>query len=301
VAALYAAVTSGTAATFPSKKLNSLIAAAASDLKKGNGLVVANSNDVAVQTIVNAINSAIGANGTTIDWAATTNYKQGNDADMVNLVNAMNAGQVNAVLLHGVNPDYDYFDHKKFIDGLKKVKLSVSFNDRMDETTQLCGYAVPDHHWLESWGDAEPRTGHYSFIQPTIAPLFKTRAFQDSLLIWSGNTETYHDIFNKYWVSKLGGQSNFDKALQDGVAEPASVTLGGASFSGNVEDAIAKAKAKPAGKLEVIVYENASIGYGGAWSNNPWLQEMPDPVTKATWDNYVCMAPKTAKEQFDAE
>jgi MoCo/4Fe-4S cofactor protein with predicted Tat translocation signal len=299
--ALYRAVTTGAAAKVGSDKLNKMIDAAASDLKKGNGLVVCGSNDVHVQTIINAINAAIGANGTTIDWAATTNYRQGIDSEMVNFVNAMAAGQVGAVLFHGVNPAYDYFDSKKFISALAQTKISISFNDRMDETTSLCTYAVPDHHWLESWGDAEPRTGHYSFIQPTIAPLFKTRAFQDSLLIWSGNTETYHDIFNKYWVSKLGGQSNFDKALQDGVAEPASVTLGGASFSGNVEDAIAKAKAKPAGKLEVIVYENASIGYGGAWSNNPWLQEMPDPVTKATWDNYVCMAPKTAKEQFDAE
>src|SRR5690606_16982244 len=224
------------------------------------------------------------------------------DADMVNFVNAMNAGQVNAVLLHGVNPAYDYFDHKKFIDGLKKVKLSVSFNDRMDETTQLCGYAVPDHHWLESWGDAEPRTGHYSFIQPTIAPLFKTRAFQDSLLTWVGGSESYYDMYTNYWVGKLGSRATFDKALQDGLAEPESVTLGGASFSGNISEALNKVNTqKSEGKYEVVVYEKVSIGYGGAWSNNPWLQEMPDPITKATWDNYICMSPKTAKESFDAE
>ncbi len=300
-AALYNAITGGGAVNTGSAKVDKLVKAAAADMKKGNGLVVCGSNDVNVQVIVNAINNAIGANGTTIDWAATTNYKQGIDGEMVNFVNALDAGQVGAVLIHGVNPAYDYFDGEKFKKALPKAKLSVSFNDRMDETTQLCNYAVPDNHWLESWGDAEPRTGYYSFMQPTIAPLFKTRAFQDSLLKWAGATQTYHDIFNQYWIGKLGGQSNFDKALQDGVAEPASATFAGASFSGNVADAIAKATAQKGGKYEVVVYESIAMGSGGAWSNNPWLQEMPDPITKATWDNYVCMSPKTAKEQFDAE
>jgi molybdopterin-containing oxidoreductase family iron-sulfur binding subunit len=299
-AALYRAVTGGNAST-GSANVDKLVKAAAADLKKGNGLVVCNSNDVNVQVIVNAINNAIGANGTTIDWAATTNYKQGVDSEMVNFVNALDAGQVGAVLFHNVNPAYDYFDSEKFKKAVAKAKVSISFNDRMDETTQLCTYAVPDNHWLESWGDAEPRTGYYSFIQPTIAPLFKTRAFQDSLLIWSGSTEKYHDIYNQFWIAKLGGQANFDKALQDGVAEPAAPSFAGASFSGNVDDAIAKASAKKGGKYEVVIYESVALGYGGAWSNNPWLQEMPDPVTKATWDNYVCMSPKTAKEQFDAE
>jgi len=299
-AALYAAVTGGAVNT-GSAKVDKLVKAAAADFKQGNGLVVCSSNDVNVQVIVNAINNAIGANGTTLDWAATSNYRQGIDSEMVNFVNAMAAGQVGAVLFHNVNPAYDYFDAEKFKSALGKVKLSVSFNDRKDETTQLCNYAVPDNHWLESWGDAEPRTGYYSFIQPTIAPLFKTRAFQDSLLIWSGSTEKYHDIYNQYWISKLGGQSNFDKALQDGVAEPANPVMGGASFSGNVSDAISKATAVKGSGYEVVVYETVAIGSGGAWSNNPWLQEMPDPITKATWDNYVCMAPVTAKTKFGAE
>ncbi|KAA5533352.1 4Fe-4S dicluster domain-containing protein [Taibaiella lutea] len=301
--ALYAAITGGSVNT-GSKNVDKLIVAAAADLKKGNGLVVCNSNDVNVQVVVNAINSAIGANGTTIDWSATSNYKQGIDSEMVTFVNALDAGQVGAVLIHGVNPVYDYFDGEKFKKALAKAKVSISFNDRLDETTQACNYAVPDNHWLESWGDAEPRTGYYSFMQPTIAPLFKTRAFQDSLLKWTGAdlaTDNYHNFYNQYWVAKLGGQSNFDKALQDGVAEPASPTMSGASFSGNVADAMTKASAVKGGAYEVVVYETMAIGSGGAWSNNPWLQETPDPITKATWDNYVMMAPLTAKTQFDAE
>lgn len=296
--ALYNAITTGTAPAFSNKKLNDLVVKAAADLKAGNGIVVANSNDVSVQTIVNAINDKVGANGTTINWAITSNYKQGIDADMVNLVAAMNAGQVGAVFMHGVNPAYDYFQAAKFADGLKKVPVTVSFSERMDETAQLCKYIIPDHNYLESWGDAEPKTGYYSLMQPGIAPIFKTRAFQDSLLVWAGSAVTYGQYWNQYWMTKLGSQNNFDIALQDGIIEPTGdMPMGGTAFAGNVGDAIAKIQAKkPSAGMEVMVYEKISIGYGGVWSNNPWLQEMPDPLTKATWDNYACVSLKKAKE-----
>jgi MoCo/4Fe-4S cofactor protein with predicted Tat translocation signal len=299
--ALYNAV-NGTAPSFASKKLNETITKAAADLKKGNGLVVCGANNVAIQSVVNAINSAIGANGTTINWAVTSNYRAGIDADMVALVEQMNAGQVGALLLHNVNPVYTYFDSKKFAAGLDKVPVTVSFAGHMDETAQKCKYVVPDHHFLESWGDAEPKSGYYSLSQPGIAPLFKTRAFQDSLLTWAGATTAYADIWKQYWMNKLGGQANFDKALQDGVIEPAGeMAIGGGSSSGDVNAAIAAIQAmKPGSGMELVVYEKVSIGHGGVWSNNPWLQEMPDPITKTTWDNYACVSPKKAKE-LDAE
>lgn len=299
-AALYQAITTGSAPKVGSDALNALIARAAADLKANNGLVVSGSNDENVQIIVNAINNAIGAYGTTISWASTSNYKQGSDADFVAFVEAMNAGQVGAVLIHGVNPAYEYFDAEKFKTGLAKVGTSISFADRKDETAELCKFVVPDHHWLESWGDAEPKSGYYSFIQPTISPLFKSRAFQDSLLTWANASVDYNTLWNNFWVAKVG-QSTFDKALQDGVLEPANVTLSGASFSGNVDAAIAASTAVKGGEFEVVLYQSVAIGYGGPWSNNPWLLELPDPVTKATWDNYVCMSYKTAKEKFNAE
>jgi molybdopterin-containing oxidoreductase family iron-sulfur binding subunit len=296
--ALYNAVTSGAAPSLPSKRLNDLVTKAAADLKKGNGLVVCGSNDVNIQTVVNAINSAVGANGTTINWAVNSNYKQGIDADMVALTEAMNAGQVGALLMQDVNPVYDFYNGKKFAEGLSKVAVTVSFADRMDETAQKCKYVVPDNHYLESWGDAEPKTGYYSLMQPGIAPLFKTRAFQDSLLRWTGATSTYGDYWKQYWMTKLGGQNNFDLALQDGVIEPAgAMPFAGGAFAGNVGGAIAAIQAKKAvtGK-ELVIYEKLGIGRGGAWSNNPWLLELPDPITKATWDNYACVSPKYAKE-----
>jgi MoCo/4Fe-4S cofactor protein with predicted Tat translocation signal len=299
--ALLEAITSGTAPKVGSDALNNLIAKAAKDLKNSKGLVVSGSNDKNVQIIINAINNAINAYGSTISWAVTSNYKQGIDADFVNFVTAMNAGQVGAAFFHGVNPAYDYFDTEKFNAGISKVGLTVSFADRLDETAAKCQYVVPDNHWLESWGDAEPKSGYYSFIQPTITPLFKTRAFQDSLLVWSNNTTDYNTLWNNYWVGKLG-QSTFDKALQDGIYEPAEISLSAGSFNGAaLADAITAASNVKSAEYEVVVYESVALGYGGAASNNPWLLELSDPITRATWDNYVCMSYKTAKEKFDAE
>jgi molybdopterin-containing oxidoreductase family iron-sulfur binding subunit len=323
-AALYNAVTTGAAPQFASKKLNESITKAAADLKKGSGLVVCGSNNVNVQTMVNAINAAIGANGTTINWAVTSNYKQGIDADMVNLVAAVKAGQVGTLIIHGANPVYDYFDGADFGKALKSVPVTIYTGDRMDETASACKYVVPDHHFLESWGDAEPKTGYYSLMQPSIAPLFKTRAFADSLLTWTGATTTYADMWKGFWMGKLGSQSAFDKALQDGVIEPGTsmagtaaavnpatgskdtvtmaiqdqlhpMAMSGASFTGNTSAAMAAIAAVKANGTELVIYEKVAIGRGGCWSNNPWLLEMPDPITKATWDNYVCVSPAMAK------
>jgi MoCo/4Fe-4S cofactor protein with predicted Tat translocation signal len=287
----------GATASFADKKLNEGIKLAADKLKAagGNALVVSGSNDVNVQVVVNAINEAIGANGKTINWATTSNYRKGVDADMAQLVADMNSGAVGAVLIQGVNPAYSYSDSKKFTDGLSKT-VGVSFNGTMDETTEYCKYVSPSHHWLESWGDAEPKTGYISLLQPTINPLFKTRAFQTALLKWSGNTTAdYETYFKNYWASKLGSSDNYNKALQDGVIEPATPAVGGSAFSGaKVAEATAKIAAVKSGSTEVVLYQKISIG-NGSNANNPWLQELPDPVTKVTWDNYVMMSPEMAK------
>lgn len=302
VAALYQLVVNGIQPSLENKNLNELLVKAAGDLSKGNGLVVCGANDKNIQLVVNAINDRIQATGHTINWAVTSNYKQGIDAEMISLVEDMNAGKVGALLMHEVNPAYDYWNSEQFVAGMAKVPLTVSFADRPDETAQKATIIAPVHHWLESWGDAEPHSGYYSFMQPAIAPLFKTRAFQDSLLMWADETISYQDFWNQYWLGKLGSQSLFDQALQDGVVEPAVRSVGGAAFNGNVSAALAalSSGSKKDG-LELVIYQTVALGYGGAWSNNPWLQEMPDPITRATWDNYICMSPKTAKEKFDAE
>jgi MoCo/4Fe-4S cofactor protein with predicted Tat translocation signal len=277
------------------------LAAAQLSAHKGAALVVCGSNDVNLQVVVNAINELIGANGTTINWAATSNYRQGVDADFVTLVNDLNAGNVGALLVYATNPAYTYRESKKFIDGLKKVPLSVSFNAYLNETAEHCKYILPAHHWLESWGDAEPKSGHISMIQPLINPLFKTRAFQTSLLKWSGSTDDYETYFKNYWTTKLGGTDAYNTALQNGVIETP-VAAASASFnSAAVADAAGKAQAgtKP-GKYEVVLYQKVGAGNGNQ-ANNPWLQELPDPISKVTWDNYAMVSPAFAKEVLDID
>ncbi len=299
--ALYAAL--GGAVTAPAitdAKLKQAINNVANDLKNNNGaaLVVSGSNDVNIQTVVNGINSLIGAYGKTIDWSVPVNYRQGIDKDMTDLVAMMQNGQVGALLIYGANPAYDYFDTDRFKAALKKVKLAVSFTEKMDETSELCQYLVPNHHYLESWGDAEPKAGYTSFIQPTIYPLFKTRYFQTSLLKWSGNTTPdYETYFKNYWTGKLGSANAFDAALQNGVIESAPAVVSGGSFNAGsvVTAAAAISAAKKGGKDELVLYQKVSIGTGKQ-AGNPWLQELPDPVSKATWDNYALISIAKAKE-----
>ena len=263
----------------------------------GAALVVCGSNDTNIQIIVNAINEAIGANGKTIDWTAVSHTRAGIDADMETLVKDMNSGAIGALFVYGANPVYNYYDSKKFVDGIKKVPLTVSFNPIMDETTENCKYVIPAPHWLESWGDAEMKTGYVCFIQPAINPLFKTRAFQTSLLKWSGNNTDYETYVRNFWVSVSGSEDAYFANLEKGIIEPASPSISGASFSSSaVSAAISKvASIKSSGNIEVVLYQKISIGTGSQ-ANNPWLQELPDPVSKVTWDNYAMISPALAKE-----
>lgn len=305
------------------KNLTAGIQKAARDLAaaNGNALVVCSSNDVHIQTIVNAINNQIGANGKTIDWSSSYNLKQGIDADMASLIQDMNAGAVSALIVYGTNPVYSWVDGKAFSDALAKVKTTVSLNPKMDETAAVCRYVIPDHHYLESWGDAEPKTGYYSFQQPTIHPLFKTRQWQDSLMKWAGSTEGYVNFVKAFWGSKLGGENNYNIALQNGIAGAAKGLSVKAPATGNLADSTTTATAAgigattqkvafnsatlataqssvstvKSGEAELVIYQKVGLGEGGH-SGNPWLQELPDPVTRATWDNYAIISPAMAKK-----
>jgi MoCo/4Fe-4S cofactor protein with predicted Tat translocation signal len=285
-------------------KLKAGIKKAAKDLlaNKGKALVVSGSNNVNVQVIVNAINEAIGANGTTINWSAPIQWRQGIDSDFNSLVADMDAGKVGALFVYNANPAYDYYDAEKFKSALKKVKSTVSFNDRLDETSELCKYVIPAPHYLETWGDAEPKTGYYSLLQPTIAPLFKTRPFEDSLLKWSGNNTTHEEYVRQYWIKKTGSLEAYEKALQEGVVEAVSVSSGTASFNNaKIADASAAiASQKKGDNLELVLYKKVSLGVGSQ-ANNPWLLELPDPISRANWDNYVIVSPKYAKEKWSID
>jgi len=279
-------------------KLAAGIKKAAADLKahQGAALVVSGSNDRNVQLIVNAINQAIGAYGTTIDWSKPVNYRVAVDTDINNLLTEMEAGQVGTLIFCGVNPVYNYHATDRFVAALNKVKVTVSFNEKMDETTLLCEYVLPTHHYLESWGDAEPKAGCTTFIQPAIYPLFKTRDFRTTLLKWSGDTRDYDTYFREYWTGKLG-VDGFNKALQDGIIEePATAPSAGSYSAAGLEEARTAIAAYPKKTgLELALYQKVSIGTGSQ-AGNPWLQEMPDPVSKAAWDNYALISIPLAKE-----
>src|SRR4029079_3929489 len=124
-----------------------------------------------------------------------------------------------------------------------------------------------------------PKSGYVSLMQPTINPLFKTRQFQDSLLKWSGSTTTYDQYFKNYWETKLGGTTNYERALQDGVVDAPETPAAGSPFNAAALETAKAAVAglKKEGGTELVVYQKVSMG-DGKQSNNPWLLEMPDPI-----------------------
>ncbi len=266
---------------------------------KGKSIVVSGTNDLNIQLTVNAINSLLENYGNTIDLTKPINLKQGNEADIQRLVEEMNASKVSGILMYNVNPAYDYVDADKFKAGLDKVSFKVSLAETLDESAELCDFVCTAHNYLESWDDAEPIKGSYSFIQPTVRPIFNTRQFQDSLLKWMGLNNDYSTYLEENWNAFFSGQfastGNFtdfwNKFKHDGVfffetdsPQP--------SFT---EHKLIATGSKLNG-IEVVLYEKMSIGTG-KYTNNPWLLEMPDPITTAVWDNYVCVPIAYAEEK----
>ena len=283
------------------------ISKAAKDLwnSKGKALVVSGSNDVNVQVVVNAINNLLGSYGNTINIDAHSNIRQGNDEKVAALFAEMNSGTVDVLMINNCNPSYSYPDAASFNAGLKKVGTVISFASTKDETASQSGYVCPDHHYLESWNDAEPVRGSYSLTQPAIKNLFNTRQMQDSLIKWAGlPVENYHTYLQQQWgkgaysmqTGITSAEAFWNKSLQEGVFE---TTVAGnqTAFSGDVAAAANAigASAKSDG-VEVVLYEKTGAGTG-QHANNPWLQELPDPISKVCWDNYITVSPTFASTQ----
>jgi MoCo/4Fe-4S cofactor protein with predicted Tat translocation signal len=275
---------------------------------KGKALVVAGANDVATQTLVNAINSLLGAYGTIIDLDNPSKQYAGNDKEFFDFVTELGAGAVGAVLFLNANPAYDYFKAKEFAAALKKARLKVSFSDHADETAALSNVVAPNHHYLESWGDANAVEGYYTVVQPTINPVYNTRQAEHSLLVWSENPVTdYYTYVRNNWdkglLAKggLAGQKGWETLLQTGMVKAAPVAAGTYAFSHDLA-AVAQiitdhSTSLVAGdkKFELQVYQSVAMG-DGKRANNPWLQELPCPVSKVTWDNFAAMAVADLKE-----
>tara|TARA_Y100000589_G_C27181085_1_gene640777 strand:+ start:56 stop:3028 length:2973 start_codon:yes stop_codon:yes gene_type:complete len=264
------------------------IADAASELSaaKGRSLVIAGSNDASVQIMVNAINDLLNNYGSTLDIENPCYLKKGDDSAVASLVDDMNAGKVGALIVCGTNPVYTFPNTTAFISGLKKVGLTVSTSLIMDETASLMTYVCPDRHNLESWGDANVYHGQISLMQPTIQPLFDSRQMQDSLLVWSEINDDYYSYLKNYWSGKVA----WNKSLHDGIFDFSQGSAGASSFKGSV-----KSISTSTTGIELSLYQATAMG-DGSQSNNPWLQELPDPVTRTCWDNYLTMSVATARE-----
>ncbi|MFP4093676.1 MAG: TAT-variant-translocated molybdopterin oxidoreductase [Cyclobacteriaceae bacterium] len=281
---------------------------------RGKSLVIAGSNDTAVQSMIIAINEMLGNYGNTLDLNRPSYYRKGNASEMAQFVNDAAAGRYDAVIFYDCNPVYDFFGGNTLASALEKVKVKISTSDRPDETAALCSLIAPNHHYLESWNDAEPQRAKFSLAQPAITPIFNTRQAQSSFLTWAGNQETdYYSFLKENWRNTLftaqNAESDFDRffdlVLYDGAIDfdesvpSPGVNATAASVRSINVDVNAAASAirqnySNAGDLELVIYQKVTVG-NGRHANNPWLQEMPDPITKACWDNYLLVAPSMAE------
>jgi MoCo/4Fe-4S cofactor protein with predicted Tat translocation signal len=273
---------------------------------RGKSLVISDANDPNIQALVNGINEMLGNYGQTLDLTHTLNLRKGSDAEVAGLIAEMNAGAVDMLFIMDSDPVYTMPAAWGFADALTKVKTSVSFAEKPDFTSVLTQYVCPTHHFLESWNDANPCGNEVTFTQPTINPINNTRQWQDSFMTWMGMDGSYYDYVKARWdrAASISDDpsvifaSPWNKMVHDGVgALPAmEVTedLAGPTFAPDAVAAAASALTAPADGWEVSFYVKTGIGTG-LNADNPWLQELPDPVTKVVWDQYVAMNPADMK------
>ena len=264
-------------------------------LAAGNG---ANGTDLVLA--VNALNRTLGNVGTTVlpsqpiasyDGAST-------DADVAAAIERMRAGQVPLLFVRGVNPVFTFPKSAKVAEALAKVPFKVSFSSYPDETSELCDLVLPDHHAIESWGDAEPVPGVIAVQQPGMDPVYDTRQTADVLLAVAKKNPKAGAAFAapnymRWLIERFpGGTAAFTAALQKGIG------------SGSVARRAAPPPAAPAraatpvaqtaGDFTLVVYPSMSLG-DGSGANKPWLQELPDPVTKICWQSWVEVNQQTAR------
>ncbi|QIK16393.1 4Fe-4S dicluster domain-containing protein [Blattabacterium sp. DPU] len=224
--------------------------------------------------------------------------KESNDYEFKNFLK--NLENIGALFIHNVNPIYSLplSISEKIKKIIQKIPLTVYFSVNKNETSEIMDILAPIPHWLESWGDTNPITNVYTLIQPTIQHIFNTRQFQDSLIIWSGIKEkNYYEYLKKTWEKNIIPKSNvlsFNEALFHGVVKIESDKPISNNLSINNEkiqeygNKIIDYK-KLEKNFELRLYTKISMGDGHQY-NNPWLQELPDPITRTTWNNYLTIS-----------
>ena len=261
----------------------------AAALKKSGskGVVVTGSNDKNVQLIVYAINEALKSE--VFDPYNPLHIRKGNDNELAEVIANMKSGTVKGLITYNVDPIYNTSQGSDLAIAMEKLKLSVAMSVQDNDTTTVSDYALPISHYLESWGDVSMIAGRFGLMQPTIQTLFNTSQLQDILLKWSGNNISYYDYLRDYWTNNILKGQSWNQALHDGFfhrgeVPPVTKTTIDLSAAANALLSLGKQEG-----FELNLYSTIALGDGNQ-ANNPWLQELPDPITRAAWDNYLLMS-----------
>jgi molybdopterin-containing oxidoreductase family iron-sulfur binding subunit len=265
--------------------------------RSGGGLAVAGgmatqyANGAEIVAAVNILNYIVGSVGSLVKFGAdlavgaTSTF-----GELTGLMSDMAAGKVALLFVHGTNPAYAL--PGAFQQALGKVGFKVSFSSYMDETTAACDLILPDHHPLEQWGDSRPRAGVTGLQQPVVQPVFATRPTGDVILKLSGKTGTFQDYLQAKWKTRHA--ANFDQYWIDSLAK-GGIYAEAPARAVRLADLGRLTFAAPATTPEqqVIVYPHPVL-HDGRGANKPWLQELPDPVSKIAWHSWVEVHPATA-------
>jgi MoCo/4Fe-4S cofactor protein with predicted Tat translocation signal len=265
---------------------------------RGSSIVIAGDHQPpVVHVLAHEINQALGNIGKTVFYTDPVDANPVNQTDSIkDLIADMRAGKVDMLFILGGNPVYDAPADLNFADALKKtsIPMRVHLGLYQDETAELCQWHVNEAHYLESWGDSRAYDGTVSIVQPLIAPLYGGKSAYELTALLAGQAEaTGHEIVQGYWQKQHPGadfEAFWRKSLHDGWIEgtaftPKAVTLKSANFS---VPPISDAKS-----IEINFRRDPCV-YDGCFSNNGWLQELPKPMSKMTWDNPVLIGPAMA-------
>ncbi len=283
------------------------IDALAKDLlaNRGKGLIVAGERQpAAVHAAVCALNSSLGNTGKTVSYFETKDAALPSVSSLGSLVAAMKAGTVQTLVVLGGNPVFDAPADLDFAGAMAKVPHTIALGHAVDETSARAEWHIPRAHYLESWGDARAAGGTLSIVQPLILPLFGGRTAAEVLALMTGGKDRPgHDIVQETWKPVLG-EADFEKkwnrVLHDGFLAGSELPEVTAAVTGDPFAELARlAKPLPKagaaqGDLEIVFLPSPSL-HDGRFANDGWLQELPDPLTKLTWDNPALISPKTAE------
>ena len=301
---LRAAVSSAPAAAAEAAKMEKhakWIAECAADLvaQRGRSLVVAGPRQPAwVQALAFAISTSLGGPVTAEPVA------QRGGVSLADFVGRLQSGAVKTVVIHGGNPAYDAPADLRWAEAVAKVPNRVRFGAHEDESADKATWFAPLAHYLESWGDDRAEDGSYVAVQPMVLPLFNGVSELEMLAYLGGaekvdGPELVRATFRTLAAGAGDEATAWNNFLRDGFLANSAPSAAPAAFTaGNVTEAIRagfKAQAAPDDlNLEVVLPMDYSVG-DGRYANNGWLQEMPDPITKLTWDNAALLSPATAK------